>query len=453
MLKLMCKQSAFLQAAKTVGITEYNQVDKISFITRTYISYHSEKEQKQGGNEMKNRPKKQKKDQWQRWVVKGFLLFIGGVCGLLMVPFIEQGADADRSLYEALLTLAGLLFGMYISIFAHMIIHEAGHLVFGLKSGYQFSSFRIGNFMWLKENGKLVHKKLHIAGTGGQCLMIPPEMKDGKIPVIAYNLGGSIMNLIASSAFFCLYLCLPAESAASVLCLIAAIIGVMLALMNGIPMRTGTVDNDGYNALSLGKSKDAMRAFWIQLKVNEQITMGIRLKDMPDEWFAVLADEAMQNSMVATQAVFATNRLMDQQRFEEADQLIAHLLEIDSGIGGLYRSLMICDRVYCELIRENRKEILDKMLTKEQLKFMKAMKKFPSVVRTEYAYALLSVQHKPKAKAILELFEKIAKTYPYPNEIQSERELIQIAQETAENSTDEPDLWAQYDYLSRKNRD
>ena len=401
---------------------------------------------------MKNGQKKKKKGQWQRWVVKGFLLLVGAGCGILMALFVE-GTAADQPLHRDLLTLAGLLLVMYVSIFAHMIIHEAGHLVFGLMSGYQFSSFRIGNFMWLKENGKLVHKKLSIAGTGGQCLMVPPEMKDGKIPVIAYNLGGSIMNLIASSVFFCLYLSLPAGSIASVLCLIATVIGVVLALMNGIPMRTGTVDNDGYNALSLGKNKDAMRAFWMQLKINEQLTKGIRLKDMPDEWFTVPADEAMQNSMVATQAVFATNRLMDQQRFEEADQLITHLLEIDSGIGGLYRSLMICDQVYIELIRNNRKEILDKMLTKAQLKFMKAMKKFPSVVRTEYAYALLSLRHEPKAKAAFELFEKIAKTYPYPNDIQSERELIKIAQETAGNSTQEWDLWAQYDYLIRKNRD
>ena len=115
-----------------------------------------------------------------------------------------------------------------------------------------------------------------------------------------------------------------------------------------------------------------MQAFWLQLKVNEQIAKGIRLKDMPDEWFVVPDDEAMQNSMVATQGVFATNRLMDQQRFEDADRLIAHLLEIDSGIIGLHRNLMICDRMYCELIHDNRKEILEEMLTREQIKFMKA---------------------------------------------------------------------------------
>ena len=31
----------------------------------------------------------------------------------------------------------------------------------------------------------------------------------------------------------------------------------------------------------------------------------------------------------------------------------------------------------------------------------------------------------------MEAFEKVAKTYPYPNDITSERELIQIAEEKA----------------------
>lgn len=377
------------------------------------------------------REKKKKKGQWQQWIVMGFFMLIGAVCGVSIVSYMEQRATEDSSLLEDLIPLGVLLIGMYIGIFLQLTIHEAGHLVFGLKSGYQFSSFRIGSFMWLKENDKIVSRKLSLAGTGGQCLMVPPQMQDGKIPVILYNLGGCIMNLIASMVFLVVYLLIPEGTVISLFYFMMVLIGVAIALMNGIPLRLGTVDNDGYNALSLGKNPDAMRAFWLQLKVNEQIAKGIRLKDMPDEWFVAPTDEAMQNSMVATQGVFATNRLMDQQRFEEADQMIAHLLKIDSGIVGLHRSLMICDRVYCELIRGNRKESLNEMLTKEQLKFMKAMKKFPSVVRTEYAYALLALKDMDKANAARELFEKVAKTYPYPSDVQSERELISIADNIA----------------------
>ena len=372
--------------------------------------------------------RKKKKVQWQQWIVMGFFMLIGAVCGVLMVIFVENSAAADRRPLEAFLTLAGLFAGMYIAMFLQLIIHEAGHLVFGLATGYRFSSFRVGSFMWLKENGKIVHRRMSLAGTGGQCLMAPPEMVDGRIPVVLYNLGGSIMNLIASTVFLAVYLLTDRSSIISALSLMATLIGIVIALMNGIPLRLGTVDNDGYNALSLGKSKDAMYGFWIQLKVNEQISKGVRLKDMPGEWFVVPEDEAMRNSMVATQGVFACNRMMDQKQFEEADQLMEHLMGIESGIIGLHRSMLICDRMYCELIGHNRREVLDSMLTKEQRQFMKSMKKYPSVLRTEYVYALLGTKDDAKAKVLLEQFEKTARTYPYPSEIQSERELIEIAQ-------------------------
>lgn len=52
-------------------------------------------------------------------------------------------------------------------------------------------------------------------------------------------------------------------------------------MANGIPMRLGTVDNDGYNAFSIRKNSASMRAFRVQLKVNEQIAKGVRIKDMP----------------------------------------------------------------------------------------------------------------------------------------------------------------------------
>ena len=197
--------------------------------------------------------------------------------------------------------------------------------------------------------------------------------------------------------------------------------------MNGIPMRMGMVDNDGYNAFSLTRNLEAMRSFWIQMKANEQLAKGVRLKDMPEEWFTVPSDEAMKNGMVAVMGVFASNRLMEAQQFEEADKLMAHILEIDSGMVDLHRRLMICDRMYIELITENRKEVLDSMSTKEQKKFMKQMKNFPSVLRTQYVHALLFEKDTAKADKFKVQFEKCARTYPYPNDIQSERELMEIA--------------------------
>ena len=369
--------------------------------------------------------KRRRKIVWQQYIGMAFMMLIGAICGFIMVWYIDN-SSADTPLYQQILSLAGLFFGMYVALFFHMIVHEAGHLVFGLMTGYKFCSFRIASFMWQKENGKLKLKRLTLAGTGGQCLMTPPDMKDGKIPLVLYNLGGSFINIIIGALFLVGYLIFSDIPFLSPILLIFAAVGFMTAMMNGIPMRMGTVDNDGYNAFALSKSKEAVEAFWVQLKVAEQSSKGVRLKDMPAEWFAVPSDEAMKNSMVATRCVFTCNRLMDEEKFEEADALMAHFLEIESGIVGLHHDLLMCDRIYVELIGQNRTEVIASMMTKEQKKFMKAMKRFPSVLRTQYALAVLEEKNVSKAETIKGDFDKAAKSYPYPHEIESERELMRI---------------------------
>lgn len=360
-----------------------------------------------------------------------FFAAMGAVLGFLMMSFVDWQMPEGISSGEKLFRMASMLVFLYLAFYIHLVIHEAGHLIFGCLSGYTFSSFRIGSFMILKENGKLVSKRLKIAGTGGQCLMAPPEMVDGKYPVVLYNLGGSIMNLIVSLLFLVIFLVIPQDSIFSLFCFLMVALGVITGLSNGIPLHTKTVDNDGYNAISLGKSKDAMRAFWLQMKMNEQLSKGLRLKDMPDEWFEMPSDEAMKNNLVAAIGVSVCNRLMDQHRFEEADQLMEHILEIESGMIGIHRNLVICDRMYFEMIHQNRQEIVDQFYTKEQNQFMKSMRTFPSVIRTEYAYAVLIEKDQDKAAKALESFEKVAKTYPYPNDINSELELIQIVDDKA----------------------
>lgn len=371
--------------------------------------------------------KQKKKLTWGNYIAMIFFIVIGAVCGILIGYFTDTVLGETASTGQKILYIAFLFAGMYAALFLQLIFHEGGHLVFGLMTGYKFSPFRILSFMWLKENGKLTFRRLNIAGMGGQCLMTPPELVDGKIPVFLYNFGGVIANLITSAVSFGLYFATSNTSLLSAILLLLGIIGIALALMNGIPMRMGTVDNDGYNAFSLGHSKEALRAFWVQMKLNEQTAGGIRLKDMPEEWFELPSDEAMKNSMVAALGVFACNRMMDAHRFKEGDRLMSHFLEMESGIVGLHRNLMICDRIYIELIGESRKEMLDELLTKEQKKFMTSMKGFPSVIRTEYAYALLWEQDMKKVEKLKALFEKCAKTYPYSSDIQSERELMEIA--------------------------
>lgn len=117
--------------------------------------------------------KKKKKIVWQRYIGMAFMMLMGAICGVVMISYLDE-FTADAPLYQELLSLVGLVLGMYIALFFHILIHEGGHLVFGLLTGYQFSSFRVASFIWVKENGKLKLKRLRLAGTAGQCLMGPP---------------------------------------------------------------------------------------------------------------------------------------------------------------------------------------------------------------------------------------------------------------------------------------
>ena len=374
------------------------------------------------------RKEKRAKNKGQ-WISIVIFLLIGAACGVLVLMYLDFPGQQGKTHLANFVSFLLLLIGMYAAMLIQIILHEAGHLIFGLLTGYRFSSFRIFNLIWVRLEDRIQFKKLNIAGTGGQCLMIPPDLKDGRMPVMLYNFGGAIVNLITAIVCFGLSFLCPVRSLGWTILMMFAVIGLAFALMNGLPVKMGAVNNDGRNALDLSRSEEATRAFWIQMKVNEQISKGIRLKDMPEEWFTVPSESSMNNGIIATLGVLACGRLMDQHQFEEADKLMKRLLSRQNGIVGLYRNLMICDRMYVEMISENRKEILDGMRSKDQLKIMKAMKKYPSVLRTEYVYALLAEKDPAKAQKAMAQFDQCTKSYPYPSEIDGERELIKLAEE------------------------
>lgn len=374
--------------------------------------------------------KKQKKSKkpGNLLIILCFML-IGAFCGVVMVKYIDYAFGSNLPLGRFLFYLAAAFLEMYIAIFLQIIIHETGHLAAGLLTGYTFSSFRFGSLMFVKDEGRIKLCRLSLAGTGGQCLMNPPDMAEGKIPFVFYNLGGSLMNLITVPICAVLFLFFSKVPFLSLFLLMMCIVGFGYALINGIPMKLGTINNDGHNAKELGKSPEALKSFWVQMKVMEETSKGVRLKNMPGEWFYLPDEEGMKNSITAAMAVFSANRLMDEHAFADAAVLIDKLLAAESGIIGLHRNMLICDRLYCELINERNSEVIDKLYSREQIKFMKQMRKFPAIIRTEYACALLYRNDAHKAAQIKEEFEKCAKTYPYASEIESERELLETADE------------------------
>lgn len=345
-------------------------------------------------------------------------LICGGIIGFIFAKFNVS----DDTVIIFLICLAFI----YAAYFLQIIIHEAGHMVFGLLTGYKFSSFMICSFAIVKKDGKIKFCRYKLSGAAGQCLMFPPDIINGKIPYIMYNLGGVFANLTASLICAILLVFCSNIPIVSALLYIMILVGVFIALTNGIPIKFSAINNDGYNTLDMSRNKEELNAFWKQMKINQAMVEGYRLKDMPDEWFEVSNDEALKNSMIATLAVFNCNRLLDNKELNKTENEINRLLKLNSGILGLHKSLLKSDLLYCSLLNK-KKEEAKALKTDDVLKIWKSMKHYPAVMRTKYTYALLFENDKEQAEKIKNYFEKITKSYPYSVEIESEWELMLLA--------------------------
>lgn len=362
-------------------------------------------------------------------IIVCFLLgsFFGGwILGKIMDS--KPGFSAEPG--EVLFILCFVMLIAYLSVFIHIVIHESGHLICGLITGYRFSSFRIGSFMFVKENGKLCLKKYSLAGTGGQCLMIPPELKDEQMPYVLYNLGGVMANIILSVVCIILSCFFRQNKYLFVSAIICALVGLVIAFLNGCPLPIKGLDsNDGNNVKNIHKSPKALKSFWLQMKIVEEISKGKLLKEMPMDWFEMPADDELENSMVATQAVLYCNRLLDDGKYAEAGKSMDELLNRKTGMVDIHRNMLINEMIYCEIVSENRTEYIEELMTPEHRRFRKSMKNSPTILRTEYLYLLYVKEEVEKAEKVLQSFNKVALKYPYAQDIKSELELIAYAKE------------------------
>ena len=358
------------------------------------------------------------------FILTAFLCVAMGFAAGIMMPKYFDSVPKGHGTPVAVAILVGYV---VVAFFASIILHEAGHLIFGLMTGYRFSSFRIGALMLVKTNGRMRLKLHSVQGTGGQCLLAPPDMKDGKMSYVLYFLGGVIANLFSASLFGILTYITRNYIYAASLFFVLTILNLTLALSNGIPISTATMDNDGKNAISLGKTPLALRALWIQLKINAETANGKRLSQMPNEWF-IIPDNELDNALVSSIISFRTNRLMDMKCFEEAEELIVKYKNTPS-LPGIYKKLLVLDEITVKAMRGAEYFEIANLFTKEIHVLMNAMKGFPAIIRTKYVFALLVENNPSGAARALEAFERIKKSYPYESDLEAEREIMLAAEE------------------------
>lgn len=361
---------------------------------------------------------------------------------ILIIPFAIMMAQKSLNTFDALMLtqnptftslLAYALIALSVSLSTVMFrfLRLGFRLLCGRLTGYRLGALQVWNFVWTREHDRFRFIRLpgRIKSIG--CILFPPEMVNGRYPFFLCEVGGEILCMILA---FVLILVSSAFSAAPIFSAVLFFVSCcffMFALFNVIPMKTKTGRTSGHITLELSRDPRALRARWINFKLLEEYSRGVLMKDMPSEWFHVPTADEMENGILAHGGFLACRRMISEQKFEEASHTAEFLLHFDS-IKGVQRIYLIDLRIYCELVGENRAEVLDTLLTEQHRKKAWGSKKpSDSSLIAQYAYALLHEQDSAKAEALNSAYEAQVKFTYFPGDVKDDLALLDHARHVA----------------------
>lgn len=347
------------------------------------------------------------KRRWKPAVFFMFLAMAGGVAGF----WGGMRIAADDEAGSQLLSFARALIYIGLSAYAHILLHEAGHMVAGLLTGYRFVSFRIGSWTLVRTGGQWALRRFSIPGTAGQCLMMPPQHV-AHPPFVCYNLGGALANLLCAAAGF---------AWGGTFGVIFGALGLVIALVNVVPLDAG-VPNDGYNLYVLLRSKAARRAFAAQLSVNGLLSEGKRPRELPDALYAL--DSGAEDLFSLTLRQMRYQRALDEGDLSGAQAELDAMQAHRDRLPRLYVLELDCERAYMMMVQEESREAVDRVYGGETRAFAQRAQCILAHLRVEIAYALQCEGDVARAQEIYARARKHAERYPVAGEAACEMELM-----------------------------
>lgn len=351
---------------------------------------------------------------------------IGGCIGYVIGTIQKRMGGNISGLKLCVMALLALT-AIFLSYTINICLHEIGHMIFGLISGYEFSSLRFGKLMLAKENGKLRFCKYDMPGTGGQCIMTAPKVDAEKMPVVLYNLGGLVMNLVVLLIGIIVFVIVSdSHFVVGMIFLMFAMTSLVILITNGLPFtQMGT---DGANTIILLKDKFSREALRNQLEVVRYLSQNYSVREMPEELFLFDKQIPMTNPLITAQAVSCFNYHSVSGKYQEAKEMASYILENARSINSLHEKMLYGEQLFITIVIDK-----DMEAAKEQfILYKKELEKTAgliSIQRVLYAYYTLVQPSEKKASQYARLFENSVKNYPYPKDAAIEKEQFDMVAE------------------------
>ena len=367
------------------------------------------------------------------------LAFFAGWFGFSYINQVSGGVTMSNTWIFSVIAMS--LIAVIVGMIINIILHEFGHLLGGLLTGWRFVYFGIFNLLFIKEDGKVVRKTAQFQDAAGICRMAPPEMKNGTLPHRLYLFGGVFMNLVCMAVCAVLFFHFaPSAPFWARAFLIAGLAGAFIVATNLIPGKTGHAMNDGYLLLHLGKPKNTeMRLrFWRNSNLVALRASGVRARDIPTAYFEwANRNERISDPFVLEAALLPYEHLIDKGEMEEARAYLQLVRDCLDNSLETFMPAIDLHLLFHELINECREEKINRLYTAKVRSYAKASAGAEGVQRVLYAYARLFTKDEAAAKEHLKLFEKACKNSADIGSVHGQRELIALVDKIAEQRAKE----------------
>lgn len=293
-----------------------------------------------------------------------------------------------------------LVFGIGIPIFLiSILVHELGHLVFGLATGFKFFSFQFLNLLFYKENHhiKFTFSRAPFQNAAGQCILYNHDFPSvEKKPYFWYNIGGLLFNLVLF--LLGVTLMLVASGILDYVGWLLLLINAFFILSNGIPQSNDHIINNDGNTIKLCHQSEAeLLGFYASINMHQKLAAGIELRDLEVTHITPLE---RANIFSLSTHLIELDQHMANLDYSAAKDLGQRLLE-NPNIKALYKDTILLEMLFIELIAGSPEDVIDQFDTKKLFAFSSE-----TALRVQYAYGKFAGYDAKKLEKIKEKFDK-----------------------------------------------
>lgn len=350
------------------------------------------------------------------------LVMIGSLLFTDISPMQFLNSLADKGFMPVVISCLLSFAALFIAFVLQIIVHEGGHLVGGLLTGYRFVSFRIFTLTLLRRDGRFIVRRFNIPGTGGQCIMLPPDGDAVDVPFVIYNAAGVAANILLTIVAATLFFIYIDDSGTFffLLTLFTAIAGLWTALLNGIPLKINGMYNDAGNIRLMFREPEARRHFILQLRLHALCQNGMRPKDFPQSWFEGLSHDSGYGLMNAVTDMLAIASEIDKGDYSHARDMLLAIRDRRPTLPDMYDKEIDCEIAFTSLMLRHNDEA-DRLLTDSLRTYIRHTSSYSSSKPRLLCAVALCLEHdRQKAEAILQNLENNRDRYIMLGEVEAD---------------------------------